>query len=83
VKRNFAQYGFAYQENLIMACIGGSQAHGAKLGPTDDTDRADSTFFHRPNFLGSNVSPIVPKRPRQINRLAAYLRNRKRTGPGD
>ncbi|MDP9339079.1 MAG: nucleotidyltransferase domain-containing protein [Acidobacteriota bacterium] len=35
---NFAQYGFAHQENLIMACIGGSQAHGAKLGATDDTD---------------------------------------------
>src|ERR1700756_890767 len=38
VKPDFAQYGFAYQENLIMACIGGSQAHGAKLGVTDDTD---------------------------------------------
>lgn len=29
VKPDFAQYGFAYQESLIMACIGGSQAHGA------------------------------------------------------
>src|SRR5437667_5176965 len=38
VKPDFAQYGFAHQENLIMACIGGSQAHGAKLGATDDTD---------------------------------------------
>lgn len=38
MKPDFAQYGFAYQENLIMACIGGSQAHGAKLGATDDTD---------------------------------------------
>jgi predicted nucleotidyltransferase len=38
VKPDFAQYGFANQENLIMACIGGSQAHGAKLGATDDTD---------------------------------------------
>jgi uncharacterized protein len=38
MKPNFAQYGFAHQENLIMACIGGSQAHGAKLGTTDDTD---------------------------------------------
>ena len=35
---DFAQYGFAHQANLIMACIGGSQAHGAKLGETDDTD---------------------------------------------
>jgi predicted nucleotidyltransferase len=38
VKPDFAQYGFVHQENLIMACIGGSQAHGAKLGETDDTD---------------------------------------------
>jgi uncharacterized protein len=38
VKPDFAQYGFAYQTNLIMAYIGGSQAHGAKLGETDDTD---------------------------------------------
>jgi hypothetical protein len=37
-KPDFAQYGFAYQHGLIMACIGGSQAHGAKLGATDDTD---------------------------------------------
>jgi len=38
MKPNFAQYGFRHQENLIMAYIGGSQAHGAKLGATDDTD---------------------------------------------
>jgi predicted nucleotidyltransferase len=38
VKPDFAQYGFVHQGNLIMACIGGSQAHGAKLGSTDDTD---------------------------------------------
>lgn len=38
MKPDFAQYGFAYQESLIMAYIGGSQAHGAKLGATDDTD---------------------------------------------
>ena len=38
MKPDFAQYGFVHQENLIMACIGGSQAHGAKLGETDDTD---------------------------------------------
>ena len=38
MKPDFAQYGFAHQENLIMAYIGGSQAHGAKLGATDDTD---------------------------------------------
>ena len=38
MKPDFAQYGFAYQDHLIMAYIGGSQAHGAKLGATDDTD---------------------------------------------
>jgi hypothetical protein len=38
LKPDFAQYGFVHQENLIMACIGGSQAHGAKVGVTDDTD---------------------------------------------
>lgn len=38
MKPDFAQYGFAFQESLIMAYIGGSQAHGAKLGATDDTD---------------------------------------------
>jgi len=38
VKPDFARYGFAYQDDLIMAYIGGSQAHGAKLGATDDTD---------------------------------------------
>src|SRR5215475_357454 len=38
MKPDFAQYGFVHQESLVMACIGGSQAHGAKLGATDDTD---------------------------------------------
>jgi len=38
MKTDFAQYGFAHQKNLIMAYIGGSEAHGAKLGATDDTD---------------------------------------------
>lgn len=38
MKPDFAQYGFGYAENRIMAYIGGSQAHGAKLGATDDTD---------------------------------------------
>jgi uncharacterized protein len=38
MKPDFAQYGFAHQRQLIMAFIGGSQAHGAKLGATDDTD---------------------------------------------
>ena len=35
MKPDFAQYGFRHQENLIMAYIGGSQAHGAKIGATD------------------------------------------------
>jgi predicted nucleotidyltransferase len=38
VKPDFAQYGFTYQDYLIMAYLGGSQAHGAKLAETDDTD---------------------------------------------
>ena len=38
MKPDFTQYGFQYQDNLIMAYIGGSQAHGAKVGDTDDTD---------------------------------------------
>jgi hypothetical protein len=38
MKPDFAQYGFRHQESLIMAYIGGSQAHGAKLGATDDSD---------------------------------------------
>lgn len=38
MRPDFAQYGFLCQENLIMAFIGGSQAHGAKVGATDDTD---------------------------------------------
>jgi uncharacterized protein len=38
VKPDFAQYGFGHQDHLIMAYIGGSQAHGAKVGDTDDTD---------------------------------------------
>ncbi|MGH9760190.1 MAG: DNA polymerase beta superfamily protein [Blastocatellia bacterium] len=37
-KPDFAQYGFPYQNNLIMAFIGGSELHGAKLGEMDDTD---------------------------------------------
>jgi len=35
---DFSAYGFPYQRNLIMAFIGGSQLHGAKVQGTDDTD---------------------------------------------
>ena len=35
---NFTELGFQYQRGLIMAYIGGSQAHGAKLQGQDDTD---------------------------------------------
>lgn len=35
---HFSGYGFKYPENLIMSYIGGSQAHGAKVEGTDDTD---------------------------------------------
>ena len=38
MKSEFGRYGFPYQSNLIMAFIGGSQLHGAKLEGTDDTD---------------------------------------------
>jgi len=38
VKPDFAQYGFEYQDALFAAYIGGSQAHGAKVSGTDDTD---------------------------------------------
>jgi predicted nucleotidyltransferase len=37
-KPDFSEYGFPHQDNLIMAFIGGSQLHGAKVGATDDTD---------------------------------------------
>jgi len=37
-KPDFARVGFPYQQNLIMAFIGGSQLHGAKVQGTDDTD---------------------------------------------
>jgi hypothetical protein len=58
LKPDFAQYGFVHQENLIMACIGGSQAHGAKVGATDDTDWYGSTFRRPPSFWDSNVKSI-------------------------
>ncbi len=35
---DFSQYGFPYPRNLIVSFIGGSEAHGAKVGTTDDTD---------------------------------------------
>jgi len=35
---DFAAYDFPYPDNLIIAFIGGSQLHGAKLEGTDDTD---------------------------------------------
>lgn len=38
MKPDFATYGFPYPKNLIMAFIGGSQLHGAKVQGTDDTD---------------------------------------------
>lgn len=38
MKPDFAQYGFRYSDNLIMAFIGGSQMHGAKIAESEDTD---------------------------------------------
>lgn len=52
MKPDFAQYGFARETGLIMACIGGSQAHGAKLGATDDTDWYGLYIPPPPNVLG-------------------------------
>jgi uncharacterized protein len=37
-KPDFERYRFPYQQNLIMAFVGGSQLHGAKVKGTDDTD---------------------------------------------
>lgn len=37
-KPDFGAVGFPYQDNLIMAFVGGSQLHGAKVEGTDDTD---------------------------------------------
>lgn len=34
----FSQFGFPYPDDLIMSYIGGSEAHGAKVAGTDDTD---------------------------------------------
>jgi len=38
MKPNFEQYGFRYPDRLIMAFIGGSQMHGAKIAESEDTD---------------------------------------------
>lgn len=38
MKPDFSDRGFRYQDDLLMAFIGGSQMHGAKLEGTDDTD---------------------------------------------
>lgn len=40
MKPDFAQYGFQYPDNLIMAYLAGSATHGAKLGDKSDTDYA-------------------------------------------
>jgi len=52
MKPDFTQYGFGYETNLIMAYIGGSQAHGAKLGATDDTDWYGLYIPPPPKVLG-------------------------------
>ena len=63
MKPDFAQYGFVHQENLIMACIGGSQAHGAKLGATDDTDWYGLYIPPPTKLLGLNARSILFSRP--------------------
>ncbi len=55
MKPDFSQYGFVHQENLIMACIGGSQAHGAKPGAWDRFSTRPELFLakgHVKPFLG-------------------------------
>jgi hypothetical protein len=47
---DFAQYGFLHQDNLILAYIGGSQAHGAKVDDTDDTDWY-GVFIEPPEYI--------------------------------
>jgi RNA repair pathway DNA polymerase beta family len=69
MKPNFAQYGFVHQENLIMACIGGSQAHGARLGATDDTDWYGLYIPPPINVLGLEREDILFLQP-EANREA-------------
>lgn len=38
MKPDFSQFGFPYQDNLIMSYLGGSTAHGAKISDKADTD---------------------------------------------
>jgi predicted nucleotidyltransferase len=38
MRPDFARYGFRYEDRLIMAFIGGSQMHGAKIPESEDTD---------------------------------------------
>ena len=45
---NFQEYGFRYPNNLLMTYVGGSKAHGAKIGDTDDTDHF-GVFVEPPN----------------------------------
>src|SRR5438552_6481883 len=63
VKPDFAQFGFVHQENLIMACIGGSQRTAQNWARPTIPTGTDSTFRHRPNFLGSTARSISFSRP--------------------
>lgn len=38
MRPDFAQYGFRHNDNLLLAFVGGSQMHGAKVSDTDDKD---------------------------------------------
>jgi hypothetical protein len=59
MKPNFAPYLFAHQENLIVACIGGSQAHGAKRWAPLTIPIGTAFMFLRPkSFWASNATSI-------------------------
>lgn len=38
VREDFGKLGFPYQNNVVLAFVGGSQLHGAKIDGTDDSD---------------------------------------------
>ena len=52
MKPDFSQYGFAHQEKLILACIGGCKRPVQNWARPTIPTVTDSTFRDRPNFLG-------------------------------
>src|ERR1700744_2101652 len=56
MKPDFTQYGFTQQDNLIMAFIGGSQMHGAKIAASEDTDWYG--VYIEPKELILRITPV-------------------------